>query len=691
MSRIIASVRPAFFVFSFFAAAYLCFPQSTRAEFVRGDINGWFTNNFMTQDATFGNIWKVTIRATNTISSSGFLFVQVTESYDPKWTRGTDAVPNTSVGTGQKNVGDDLRFGFTNGLHYSFNLAGTEVDNDRAYVIMATATNPVTIPAVNVHVSASTGVVPVAVQSSATPGASENIWVRFATNSFFSPSSLIPATGSSTNYTANLPAQPAGARAYFYVLTSTMPSNVITANYDLNTLRGKISGTTNYSFRFGTMNAWHFPTNAEPSGAFMRNPPTNGVPPETAVFFYTGSQTGGVGNAANQSGMQLVHRLKGSGTWTTNNGGFDSATTFNQYWIASITGNTYSATNEVEYYLRVTASDHNTTFIGTTNGLGNTLFLAETGAQAAPFSFTYGNAGEPIFNLGNAWHIPANAEPPAVFMRNPPYAFSNNAVYIYNGNQFQGGGNAADQSGGTLYYRMVGAGAWSSNNLSFDSQYENNKYWVGVIPSGIYNATNEIEYYLRITYSDRDTTFIGTTNNGAGSLTYGVEATAQSNPFRFVYGGEPGSEAGYMWHNSNRVVLAAGSVQFWIKIGFAQGDGDDRWVDNVRLYYTTNGAAVGVTGKGTGDANTLVQVMTFSHTEQDASPNGNAMWWSGIATNLPLAGDIRYKIGSWNGSGIQRFAEYNTDGQDNKEFVFSLFVAGADGLTINGINADYTT
>src|SRR5690606_10499689 len=53
-------------------------------------------------------------------------------------------------------------------------------------------------------------------------------------------------------------------------------------------------------------------------------------------------------------------------------------------------------------------------------------------------------------------------------------------------------------------------------------------------------------------------------------------------------------------------------------------------------------------------------------------------------------GDIRYKIGAWNGAGLQRFAEYNTEAEDDKEFVFSLHVPGADGLVVNGKNADYS-
>lgn len=663
---------------------------SVHAEFVKGEINGWSAAHFMTQDAMFGNIWKVSIRATNTIADSAFLFVQNDPSYDPKWSRGTDAVPNSTAGNGEKNAGADLRFGFTNGFYYSFNQAGVAADNNRAYTIMVTATNPVTISSVGFDVSTSMGAVPVSIQSSATPGTTEKIWLRFSTNSFFSPSSLIPATGSSTNYSASIPVQASGTRGYFYVLTSTMPSNVITSNYDLNTLRGKVSGTTNYGFRFGAMNTWHFPTNAEPVGAYMRNPPTNGVPSATVVYFYSGSQTGGVGNVANQTSMAVIHRLKGSGAWVTNAGNFDSSAGNNQFWIASIAGNTYGETNEVEYYLRVTASDHNTTYISSTNnGAGNTLTLTEAAARTSPFTYTY---GQQSFNLGNAWHIPGNTEPPGVYMRNPPNAFSNIAVYFYNGNQFQGTGTTGDQSGGTLYHRLSGGGGWSATNLSFDSQQGNNKYWLTSVPGGTYEASDTVEYYFGITYTDRDTTYIGTTNGGAASQAYGVEANAQANPFSFTYGGEPGTEAGYMWHNSNRVVVGQNSVQFWVKIGYAQGEGTDKWVDNAVLYYTTNGASVGVTGKGTGDANTMTAPMTFSHTDQQESDeNGNAMWWQVTVTNIPPTGNIKYKLGSWNGAGTQRFAEYNTEGMDNKEFEFSLYVSGAEGLTVNGLNADYTT
>lgn len=663
------------------------------AEFVRGEINQWSTAHPMLLDTNFGNLYAVTIVATNTAATSSFKFDR-----DGDWTfnwgaasGSSNAVKNSQIGLTKYNNqnSSDMPLGaVTNGARYTFRLGGESGWWDRPYLVMETSADPVTMPGVTDNaLPASTGAVSVAIRLSGAKSAQESVWVRWATNEHFGTSALSLASGAGTNYTATIPAQAAGARVYYYVLTSTMPSNVLAQNLDLATLRGRKSGATNFSYRAGAINAWHFPTNAEPSGAFMRNPPTNGASPGQAVYFYTGAQTGGVGNVANQSGMALVHRLVGTSGWTTNAAAFDSASGNNQYWVATIPGATYAATNEVEYYFVVTATDHNTTYIGTGDGKDNVLFLTEAGARAAPFRFAYGTDGG---NLGNAWHIPGVAEPPGVTMRNPLNAFTNNDVYFYVGNQFQGSGVTGDQTGGTLFHRLVGSGAWSSEALSFDSQQGNNKYWVTHIPAGAYSATNEVEYYLRVNYTDRDTTWVGTTNGGSASTLFAQQSEAASNAFRFAFGGAPGTEAGFLWHNSNRVVVGEGAVQFWVKAGYVEGAGSNGWIDAAAVYYTTNGSAVGVTGKGVGDANTLVATMAFDHVEEDSSPNGNAMWWVATVTNLPGIGDIHYKIGAWKSAGLQRFAEYNTEAEDNKEFVFSLHVAGADGLVVNGKNADYS-
>ena len=654
-----------------------------RAEYVRGDLNGWTGANPMTQDAGFGSIWKVTIVSTNTDSSSEFKFEKDGQpTWSTEWGAGSSATKNATVGS-LLTSGGNLSFNEVNGFRYSFNMNAGHT----SYVVMETASDPVTLPAVSVAVSASTGAVPVTIQSSATPSAGESIWVRFSTNDFAS-SLLIPSSGSSTNYSATLPAQAAGTRAYLYVLTSTMPSNVITAYYDLCTLRGNNAGGTNYNFRFGAMNAWHFPTNAEPASAFMRNPPTNGMSTNAAIFFYSGVQTGGTGNACNQSGMAVIHRLKGSVAWSTNSASYDSASGNNAYWIGNIPANTYSATNEVEYLVRVTATDHNTTYIGTTNGLNNVLFLDETQAKARPFSFIYGG---PAVNLGNAWHIPGNSEPPGTTMRNPVNdPQTNQAVYVYTGNQALGAGNPGDQSGGRLVYRLAPAGAWQTNDLVFDVESGNNKYWRGNVPAGTFGTTNEVLYYLALTYTDHDDTFLGTVDD-LNSTVYPTEAQAQAQPFTYSYSAQPGQAAAYLWHANNRVILGGSNVQFWVKIGYAEGTGANRYVDYGTIYYTTDDSAPGGAKGVATNAGTQVAALQFDHMEEDSYEGGDAMWWVGTVSNLPSLTTIRYTIGAYKTTNdVERFADYGTSGTNHAIFSFALGTAGAQSLTVNGQNADYT-
>jgi hypothetical protein len=411
------------------------------------------------------------------------------------------------------------------------------------------------------------------------------------------------------------------------------------------------------------------------------------MPPSTDVYFYNGTYT----NDSDQTGGTLYYRLAGSVGWSSTNLGFDQNDGGgNQYWITHIPGDTFGATNEVEYYFELTYNDSDTTYLGSTDSVGCVKYELAGEAQSNPYSFTY---GEVSYDLGNCWHVPGNYEPPGAYMRNPRTPYSNDAVYVYNGNQFQGDGNPGDQTGGILFHRLQGSGTWSSNDLSFDIEIDNNKYWKGTIAADTYGATNVIEYYLLVSYNDRDNTWLGTSNQTA-SIPFGEEAQAQANAFTFTYGGEPGTEAGYIWHNTNRVNVGDGAVQVWTKIGYAQGSGTNRWVDNAVVYYTTNGMAPTGTN-GVPGAGTLVQALQFDHMEEDNFEQGDAMWWMGTLTNLPTTdgNTIQYRIGAWNslGSSVERFAEYNTEAQDNQTFSFSLYVAGADGLQVNGVNADYTT
>jgi hypothetical protein len=676
-----------FYLFSLIVAIPFC----AQAESYRGDLNGWGTA-WMTQDSNFGSIWNVTLTNNWGTGSSTFKYDQDGD-WDPQWGSGTDsqnATANASLGQVRcscsgEGVGN-MTVGVTTGKVYTFRLNGTASWWDRQFMVMETDAWPVDLLTVSDDaITAGTGDVTVAVTLNTAKSSQETIYVRYTTNEWTS-ASVVSASGSSTNYSATIPGQPSGTPVEYYALSSTMPGSLVGSQTDLSTLRGNSDGGTNYSYRVGGGNSWHYPTNAEPTGAFMRNPPTNGVPTSQAVYFYNGTYT----NDSDQSGGTLYHRLVGGGSWTATNLAFDSNNgAGNQYWKTQIPADTYGTTNEVEYYFSITYNNEDTTYLGSTNGSDMVKYLAETNAQANTYTFSYGGT---VANLGNCWHIPTNVEPYTVTMRNPvSEPATNQSVYIYNGNQFQGAGNSGDQSGGWLFYRLVGAGSWSSNALSYDNVEGNNKYWKGTIDAGTFGTTNEVEYFLLVEYNDHDDTYIGTTDNGVSSQTYAEFSVAETNTFSFTYSDAEGSSAAWMWHADNRVVSGS-NVQFWVKIGYAEGLGSNRWVDNAALYYTIDGSEPqGAYGAGT-NGTTQAQSMIFDHVEEDDYAGGNSMWWAGTVTNLPMLTSIRYRIGSWKTTNdTERFADYNTSGTNDNVFAFSIGTAGAMALTVNGVNADYTT
>jgi len=427
-------------------------------------------------------------------------------------------------------------------------------------------------------------------------------------------------------------------------------------------------------------NSWHHPANTEPPTVTMRwnLNPTNSA----HTYFYNGSYP----PQGDQNGGWLVFRPAG-GSWASDELQHDSDHSNNEYWQGVITANTFAAGTTVEYYFKVVYAGHDDTFLGTSNNVLSFTTGSETEAQNKPFTFTYSA------NLGNCFHIPTNTEPPGVTMRNPLFDdCAQNGIFVYNGNQFQGGGNAANQSGGTVYYREVGSGsAWSNAAMVFDATSGNNKYWRGEIPANSFGDGDTVEYCFGITYTDRDTTYVGTTNAGGSSLTFFALTNAQAHPFTFTYDNCAVSAAAFLWHADNRVVVEDDTVEFWVKIGYiGEGMDTNRYVDFAHVYYTTNNTAP--TGAyGVGSNQTFAAAMTFSHTEWDAYPGGDAMWWRATVTNLPSFTPIRYKIGAYkNTNGTERFADYQAGGE--QEFSFALGITtGVPSLTVNGKNAEYST
>src|SRR5437868_13850544 len=71
--------------------------------------------------------------------------------------------------------------------------------------------------------------------------------------------------------------------------------------------------------------------------------------------------------------------------------------------------------------------------------------------------------------LANAWHIPDNSGDLNLHMRDPEFEIGPSmTINVYSGLQkFNNSFGTANQTGGTLYYKGLSQGIWSSTNLQF--------------------------------------------------------------------------------------------------------------------------------------------------------------------------------------------------------------------------------
>ncbi len=161
------------------------------------------------------------------------------------------------------------------------------------------------------------------------------------------------------------------------------------------------------------------------------------------------------------------------------------------------------------------------------------LWMREDGMRIDRVVLTINASFSPT--LGNAWHIPNNAEPAGVgSMRSPLTVPLGTDVTIYSGNQYQGsGGNPGNQvqTGSTVFYKRSTDASWSSVPMAFFSQAGNNKYFSATIPSGTFYSGDVIQYYLKIPYSDHLPTFLYGSDSQSTATEF--ESVAQTHPFTF--------------------------------------------------------------------------------------------------------------------------------------------------------------
>ncbi|HJT80532.1 MAG TPA: hypothetical protein VJ719_04985 [Chthoniobacterales bacterium] len=311
--------------------------------------------------------------------------------------------------------------------------------------------------------------------------------------------------------------------------------------------------------------------------------------------------------------------------------------------------------------------------------------------------------------LANAWHIPDNSTDVGVNMRNPRVEFANNTqITIYSGVQkFNNSFGTANQTGGGVYYKGATQNTWSFVGFDFNNIVTNgnNQYWRAYFtPSAAGIGANEvIQYYLYLTFdSGAENTYIyaptGLGDRG-GNVT-NQQSTAATSPYTIR------NRPGWIFHANNRV-NSGSDVRFWAKLGYI-GDTNDvgtRWADNGVLYYTTDGSdpVPGSVPGTAGNASTQLATFTYDHPENSnqnggsQSLAGTAMWWVATGPNLlntPLGTTIKYKVGFWHSSNSeQKFGDYMA-GDPNylgRVFSFTNGMLGDPVLTVNGLNANYTT
>jgi hypothetical protein len=118
-----------------------------------------------------------------------------------------------------------LNMNSTGRYTFVFNDAGYTNTNAK-FCVSYTAAAPITLTRSSQTINANSTST-IGITTSASPSIGENIYVRYTTASDFSStnsSSIVQATGSGTNWTANIPAQASGSVVKYYVFSSTVSS-----------------------------------------------------------------------------------------------------------------------------------------------------------------------------------------------------------------------------------------------------------------------------------------------------------------------------------------------------------------------------------------------------------------------------------------------------------------------------------
>lgn len=167
------------------------------------------------------------------------------------------------------------------------------------------------------------------------------------------------------------------------------------------------------------------------------------------------------------------------------------------------------------------------------------------------------------FMPGDCWHEPREAlqglPSTTIPMRSPYEPEVTRPLHIYVGN-FQLHDGGANMTDGTVWYRSDGAASWQSAEMEFHNltpSWDNVglvKNWGVALPATEDDQVGgELAYVIQVGYDNRDTTFLGTTNQ-LDSIRYSSLTDAKEHAFQFAFKARE-NHFGDSWHRPNRHLL----------------------------------------------------------------------------------------------------------------------------------------
>jgi arylsulfatase A-like enzyme len=175
---------------------------------------------------------------------------------------------------------------FEDGFYYSFRVLGWIVNSNLTLAVMKTSAPPV-----SVNVTDQTPTIPtsndsvvVSIVTSQPKSPEERIYLRWSTDTYIT-SHMVEAVGSGVNYSAVIPAQPAGTSVQYCITTSTVDLSQVVTSGTIDFLTLSTSSNTHFVVAPG---ATATPT---PTGTLTPTPTPTATPTDTPTATPTATPT----------------------------------------------------------------------------------------------------------------------------------------------------------------------------------------------------------------------------------------------------------------------------------------------------------------------------------------------------------------------------------------------------------------